>query len=86
MGQVEGAGKHTKINNLGRRVAGCEKRVFGGKCLVAGGDHRRIDINPVIDRLRIGSRLIDKCQHGTISAANIGNCDRLLRCQLMNKR
>ena len=73
MGQVESAGKNTKIDRFWRRIANCEKRIFGRKCLVAGGDHRPIDINPVVDRLGIGWGLDEKCQHGTISAANIGN-------------
>ena len=53
---------------------------------MAGGDHCPIDINPVIDRLGIGWRLVDKFQHGTISAANIGNRNRLFWCYLMHKR
>ena len=80
MGQVESAGKNTKIDRFWRRIANCEKRIVGRKCLVTSGDHRPIDINPVIDRLGIGWGLDEKCQHGTISAANIGNCHRLLRC------
>ena len=60
MGKVERAGKQTKINQFWRCIADCEKRIFGRKCLVAGGDHCPIDINPVIDRLGIGWRLVDK--------------------------
>ena len=80
MGQVERARKHAEIHQFWWCVANCETCIFGQKCLVAGCDHRTIDINPVIHRLGIGWRLFDKCQHSTISAANIGNCDWLLRC------
>ena len=80
MGQVESAGKQAKIDRFLRYIANREKRIVGRKCLVASGDHRPIDINPMIDRLGIGRGLVDKCQHGTVSAANIGNCHRLLRC------
>ena len=80
MGQVESARKYAKIDRFLRCIANREKRIVGRKCLVASGDHRPIDINPMIDRLGIGWGLVDKCQHGTVSAANIGNCYRLLRC------
>ena len=80
MGQVESAGKNTKIDRFWRRIAYCEERIVDRKRLVASGDHRPIDINPVIDRLGIGWGLDEKCQHGTISAANIGDCHRFLRC------
>ncbi len=86
MGQVKRAGKYCKINRGLRRISTFEQGLLGRVFLLAGIYHRGIDIDAAIDCLRIGRFGFDEIKHRPIATADIGDCDRFLRCKLMYQR
>ena len=56
-----------------------EPACHGGMALPAGGDHRRIYVNPLIISVAVCGLLKDEIKHRPIAASHIGNADRMVR-------